>query len=540
MADAILGIVAGGIGIASLAIQLVEVAQKLHSFWDTLETANSNIERIKDHLLLMQTISNSIVDIANQEPNINCEESVTRSLDICKIRTRNLEKQINSGVLNGAGRKSKRGLSSFKTALKDKTIQNIESQLRGNVMMLLVSLQLFFHHVQSQKLNYLSSRISHLSVPLVSHHDLAGIPEAYKLLNVDSKPLSESKNSSEAPSKSIHRNGRIELSRREHRRAFIKLDIYTFLKKLSSTLGISLHPIWKMFQLKYAFGVTYTSVEFSNYNRSVYFEDALYSNIKRRLKVILPIASFQIQTSSTPWSLTSYPITPCQSQIFTICADGNIDTVKQWFKNSWVSPFVVNQHGKNLLHHSIEDRRKGLRGYSRQSTRVQIQRPTTPKAGRTLLDDAPFNFGWWTQLCHDDQAVSWQSIYLLRSGANSHARTLEGDLTPLDTFMRGCTAHSVDHATKWPQALSESGVVLYEYSREEQRLHAPEHYLNSTWDGELWRWIPTKRRVIYKYGNTVSEVAIWLEDYDALSWFQCWRHDLKIFGVLTLSESLLR
>ncbi|TVY87209.1 hypothetical protein LAWI1_G008024 [Lachnellula willkommii] len=561
----------------------------------------------------MQTISASIIDIANQEPSIDCGEGVTKSLEICKTRTENLEKQINSGILDGVQRQSKRGWRSFKATLKDKTIQRIESQLRGDVMMLLVTLQPFFHHVQSQKLNTLSGRISQLSVPLVSHNDFDGMPEAYELPNVDANPFSEEKNNSEAPSKTIiHRNGRIELSRREHRRASIKIDIYAFLEKLSSVFGISLPPIWKVIQQRYAFGVTYTSVAFSNYNRSAYPEDALYSNIKRRLKVILPIASFQIQTSSIPWSLTSYPIAPCQSQIFTICADGNIDTVKPWFKNAWVSPFVVNQHGENLLHAAARYANAdicsflldiGVDGsaYDDQlltpldhlarkvcttfafparvvnTIRALVERgrcqpilPVTSNAvafyrgpeegfawlfaseyegsdleaydseGWTLLNDAAFNFGWWTQLCCDDRAVSWQSIYLLRSGANSHARTLEGDLTPLDTFMRGCTAHSVDHATKWLQALGESGVDLHEYAREELRLHSPDHYLKSTWDDELWRWIPTRRRVIYKYGNTTSELAIWLEDYDALSWFQCGRHDLEIFGVLTAPESLQR
>ena len=144
MADAVLGIVAGGLGVASLAIQLVEVAQKFHTFWDTLGTANSNIERIKDHLLLMQIISANIIDISNEEPSITCGEGVTKSLDACKTRTENLEMQIKSCVLDEAKGQSKRGWASFKTALKDKTIQKIESQLRGDVMMLLVTLQPFF------------------------------------------------------------------------------------------------------------------------------------------------------------------------------------------------------------------------------------------------------------------------------------------------------------------------------------------------------------------------------------------------------------
>lgn len=160
--------------------------------------------------------------------------------------------------------------------------------------------------------------------------------------------------------------------------------------------------------------------------------------------------------------------------------------------------------------------------------------------GWTLLNDAAFNFGWWTQSCCDDPAVSWQSLYLLHGGASPHARTSEGDLTPLDAFMRGCTAHSVDHARKWVQVLKESNINLHDYAAEEQRLHEPEHFLRSTWDEELWRWIPTKRRLVYNYGNSSQELEIWLEDYDALSWFHSGRYDMEIFDICTPSESIAR
>src|SRR6187402_354900 len=86
MAELVFGVVTGGFAVASLAMQLVETAQKLYNFWDTLETSDSRIERIKDYLLLTQIISTSIVDICTKEPGIACGEAVTRSLDACKTR----------------------------------------------------------------------------------------------------------------------------------------------------------------------------------------------------------------------------------------------------------------------------------------------------------------------------------------------------------------------------------------------------------------------------------------------------------------------
>lgn len=131
-------------------------------------------------------------------------------------------------------------------------------------------------------------------------------------------------------------------------------------------------------------------------------------------------------------------------------------------------------------------------------------------------------------------------MYLLRAGANPHAASQENTLTPLDTFLRGCTRYQVDTAGRWIEVILKSGIDLYQYANEEQRIHGHEQYLTSTWDEELWRWIPTKRRVVYQYGQSLNQIEIWVEDYDALSWFRCGRYDLDIFQVCSPAESLLR
>jgi hypothetical protein len=160
--------------------------------------------------------------------------------------------------------------------------------------------------------------------------------------------------------------------------------------------------------------------------------------------------------------------------------------------------------------------------------------------GWTLLCDAAFNFGWWTKLCIDDIPLSWQSLYLLRAGVNPHAPTTEGSLTPLDAFLRGCTTHQVDHARKWLEVLRQAGINITKYAAKEQQLHGAEHILKVSWDVELWKWIPTKRRVVYGYDALLGNLQIWLEDYDALSWFQCGRYDLDIFQYCTTDQSALR
>jgi hypothetical protein len=73
------------------------------------------------------------------------------------------------------------------------------------------------------------------------------------------------------------------------------------------------------------------------------------SDHRRRLRIICPLAAYHIQTSSLSRRLNVYPIIPCQSKIFGLRLDGNVEAVKTWFKNGWVVPSVTNQHGENLL-----------------------------------------------------------------------------------------------------------------------------------------------------------------------------------------------
>lgn len=160
--------------------------------------------------------------------------------------------------------------------------------------------------------------------------------------------------------------------------------------------------------------------------------------------------------------------------------------------------------------------------------------------GWTLLGDAALRFGQWTELCIDDPSISWQSLYLLRSGVNPHARSSKGRFTPLDSFLRGCTAQHVEHAGKWLQMLSQAGIDLHKYATEENNSHQPEHILGASWDEELWRWIPVKHRVVYHFGDTPDQLQIWLDDYDALSWFRNGRFDLDIFLVCTPLETQAR
>jgi hypothetical protein len=140
---------------------------------------------------------------------------------------------------------------------------------------------------------------------------------------------------------------RASFSQYEGRHNSFKVDTYQALESLLASLGLTVPPQWSSRLRLYFFGLTYSST-----THYLYLNEAptVLKNINRKFRFHLPAFAFQFQTANLPRSITYKPIVQCESQIFKLCLDGNIETVKLWFKRSWASPFVVNQHGENLLH----------------------------------------------------------------------------------------------------------------------------------------------------------------------------------------------
>lgn len=145
MAEAIFGVVASGFAVASLALELTEVAQKFHTFLTTCGQTGSRILRITENLALFQTIATDIIAICEENDHIDCGDAVLRSLRTCKKDTEDLHDLVASHTFDkfrtGFRR---RKLAVLKIVLKDKTIEKIEAQLNGDVKMLLLALQPFY------------------------------------------------------------------------------------------------------------------------------------------------------------------------------------------------------------------------------------------------------------------------------------------------------------------------------------------------------------------------------------------------------------
>jgi len=144
MAEVALGVVSGGFVVASLALQMAETSQKLHAFWQSFGSANSDAERIKHHLSILQAISAAVVDICKQQSHIPCEAEAARSIEVCKVRIESVTLLLPIPSEDKDVKRIEKYWFIFKVTLKMKTVKYVESQLRGALEMLLLDLQPFF------------------------------------------------------------------------------------------------------------------------------------------------------------------------------------------------------------------------------------------------------------------------------------------------------------------------------------------------------------------------------------------------------------
>jgi hypothetical protein len=357
MGEVVLAIVASGFAVASLSLQLVEIAQSLHTFWDSCGQTNAKVDRIKGHLALLQAISASIIQTCKEEPNIEYGNAVIESLAICKKETEKLCGLVstNSKSRNGGLKKWSR----VKITLKDKTIDKIESQLSGDIMMLILALQPFYQwvstaasNIKAEILIFGSGLSKHAYLhpsPLLTlspdheiggkgHERGTGLSEFEMLYGINS--ISKSRTDT---------GSRIIQQYNEGYRIF-KLDSNTILLRMFGLFQCSV-PSWlRRDSWNHIIRFIYTSPSgdlgvFNNPIRKVF---------KTRVEVLMPLLSFQVQILRSPWSITSYYMVHCQSEIFTLCFEGNLKRVRLLVEKLRMSPLVVNQHGENLLHVSTK------------------------------------------------------------------------------------------------------------------------------------------------------------------------------------------
>ncbi|TGO38231.1 hypothetical protein BHYA_0079g00320 [Botrytis hyacinthi] len=141
-----IGIIASGMGVASLGLQLMDGIRKLKQFWDEVKEAPEDIQYALEEL---ETLSLVLSDIHISNSNLPSIPSatVTRCLELCRRGTDILNTIVKD--LNGAISK-RRKIDSAKVVLKKDVLDKFRNRLRDAQYMLLLSRQTYSDALQME------------------------------------------------------------------------------------------------------------------------------------------------------------------------------------------------------------------------------------------------------------------------------------------------------------------------------------------------------------------------------------------------------
>jgi hypothetical protein len=138
----LLGVIASGISVASIAIQVGDSVLKLKSFWDTITNAPEDIKYLINEI---ETLSLILSDIGKSEKQGDLPlvglESAKKCLELCEKGSGILEavvKELDEKI--GKGKR----IGGFKAALKKGMIERLRDRLRSAQFMLMLSNQTYY------------------------------------------------------------------------------------------------------------------------------------------------------------------------------------------------------------------------------------------------------------------------------------------------------------------------------------------------------------------------------------------------------------
>ena len=138
MAD-VLGVVASGVGIGSLAIQIASSVQQILDFWSSVKDAPEGIRRLLDELRLLAEVLSTIDDVRDDHSS-SAEQTATRkAIQYCHNAAREVDAVVKDIAGGLATSKSWKHRAAVKFVLKDKRItKDLQRLDRAKSMLLLV------------------------------------------------------------------------------------------------------------------------------------------------------------------------------------------------------------------------------------------------------------------------------------------------------------------------------------------------------------------------------------------------------------------
>ncbi|KAF7944666.1 uncharacterized protein EAE97_005299 [Botrytis byssoidea] len=141
-----IGIIASGMGVASLGLQLMDGVRKLKQFWDEVKEASEDIQYALEELDALSLVLSDIHTSNSNLPSIP-SATVTRCLELCRRGTDILNTTVKD--LNGAISK-RRKIGSAKVVLKQDTLDKFRNRLRDAQYMLMLSRQTYSDALQME------------------------------------------------------------------------------------------------------------------------------------------------------------------------------------------------------------------------------------------------------------------------------------------------------------------------------------------------------------------------------------------------------
>jgi hypothetical protein len=322
----ILGVIASGMSVVSLGIQVAESIQKLRGFYALIREAPTEILLLLDELetlsLILEDIDQSIQGNVFLDPRIKA--AVMKSYRLCSNigeALRSLVKELEDGI--GKGKKR----SGFKMALKKDKIEEIKKRLESSKATMLLAHQCYNNAIQRQnwegherdmvEIKATMGRIYGMQMIVSDDCDKVDEVDGRREKIVNKRPdcqHGKAAASEVVPFTASRRFKYGSVTRQKGMKTLLGIvDLVIFGGGRTTTTTISLNlPAW-IYARRYQFCLT---------------------------------KSFQ------GWDQTfrSYRVVSFDASVFNYCMTGNVAELQQLFESGQSSPFEVDPEGRTPLH----------------------------------------------------------------------------------------------------------------------------------------------------------------------------------------------
>ena len=126
----VIGVVASGIAVSQLAIQIVSNVKQILEFWSTVKGAPEDVQTLLEELDLLGNLLSEIDEAERDEQSPATQQITSRILRYCQIALKNIDgvlKDPAGGLTSSRG--SIRQWSAIKMAMKEKRLEKSMARL---------------------------------------------------------------------------------------------------------------------------------------------------------------------------------------------------------------------------------------------------------------------------------------------------------------------------------------------------------------------------------------------------------------------------